>query len=125
MEGKEFKLKNGATLIVSYAPFEDGCALFKAVSECLRKNNIQNNSIESAGSVLFCDPDVYRLTFVCAKKAIYRGRKIDASLFDDNQLGAEASSSLLEIFSTILSFNIERFLPVASSALEAISTTPA
>jgi hypothetical protein len=121
--GKEFVLKDGNKLFVTRASFGECCDLFKSVSECLRKNGLQHSDLDSAAIVLFCDPEVYRLTFICAKKAIYKGRKIDASLFDDNTIGEAASAALLEIFFIILSFNIERFFPKASSELLMSLTT--
>jgi len=120
--GKEVVLRSGAKLFISWAPFEKACQLFKAVAAATKRAGIPKNAEEldlikrESTMMLFCDPDVYRLAFECSASATYEGRKIDASLFDDNAIGPKASSDLVEIFSALVDFHTARFFPIVSSA---------
>lgn len=124
MAGQKFQTKEGAELFVSYAPFEDGVTLVKAVSKVMMTLRAAGAAGDQ-GSVtlaLFADPDVYACYLRCAKAATYKGRHIEPALFDDaTGAGESASRDLLEIFDTVVTYNHNRFFPRASSASKATS----
>jgi hypothetical protein len=125
MAGKEFKTKGGASLFVSYVGFEDGVEMAKAVNRVAMDSKLLGNQDRKLELTLrlFGDAEVYQRFMAAAKAATYNGKKVDAALFDDPKAGEAASADLLEIFDTIVDFNIARFFRGASSASSA--TPPA
>ena len=116
---KEVRTSEGAKLLINYAPFEEGLALAKAVNQVMLDRGlfgVDGKPSPEAALRLFNDPAVYELYLRCAKKAEYNGRHVDEKLFDDPKAGESASRDILEIFDEIVSFNVSRFFPKASSA---------
>lgn len=111
----EFKLKSGATLVVSMAAFQDGNGLRKAVARSAAVREPGDYIGEAAAQSLLADDGIEIWVFTCAKKAIYEGAKVSADLFDDPKLGAQARGDYFEIVSKILEVNLNPFFVTAFS----------
>ena len=121
----EFKLKSGATLVVSMAAFEDGDALNDAVWEC--KKSFMQTGLDTAllPEEYIHNPRVKACVFACAKAATYEGAPINAKLFDDPKLRTQARGDIFEIFAKVMEINLNPFFVHASSELDTTEPKPA
>lgn len=120
MASEEITTKGGAKLVMSHAAFEDGIKLTKAVNRVMLDNKLFGGAALETTFRLFGDPEVYALFLLCAQKATYDGRKINAELFTNaTDQGDKASKDMFEVFDAVVHFNTSRFFPAASSASSA------
>lgn len=121
----DFKLKSGATLVVSMAAWEDGDALSDAVWEC--KKSFLQTGLDTALLVeeYIHNQRVKAAVMACAKAATYEGAPINAKLFDDPKLKEQARGDMYEIFAKVMEVNLNPFFVHASSELDTNSTKTA
>lgn len=119
MASEEITTKGGAKLVMSHAAFEDGLRLTKAVNRVMLDQKLFGGAPFETTLRLLGDGEVYSLFVLCAQKATYDGRKVNAELFNNTDQGDKASQDLIEVFDAVVHFNTKRFFPTASSASSA------
>lgn len=103
MEPKEVKLPSGASLQITLAPFADGRALFKAVTEEMKglrlnpKDQVDVNFYKDLFCAALSSDKIEACVFKCAARALYNGERISVDTFEPPEARADYLHAMYEI----------------------------